>query len=124
MKETTISMFEVQIKNFIESIRPANQEIRKQLDISYSWDNQSAIFLKFDRYGTTRLNCSKLTLQNYAISNRVNFGNYTGYVLLENGRHMNLILKAIIYKIYLQLLKMMNWDASLDKFTFLMLNTT
>lgn len=45
MSQTTpiISMFEIQIKNFIESKRPKDLEIRKQLDFGYSWDNKSAI---------------------------------------------------------------------------------
>lgn len=42
-----ISMVEVQLKNFIESIRPSDEEIRKRLDLGYSWDGQSAVLSEF-----------------------------------------------------------------------------
>ncbi len=42
MENTTISMFEIQLKHFIEALRPADKEIRKMLDFGFSWDGKSA----------------------------------------------------------------------------------
>jgi len=46
MENTTISMVELQFKNFIEEIRPEDEEIRKQVDLGYSWDGQIAILFE------------------------------------------------------------------------------
>lgn len=36
-------MFELQLKNFIEEIRSDDDEIRKQVDLGYSWDGHNAV---------------------------------------------------------------------------------
>ncbi len=41
-EEPPISMIEIQLKSFIESLRPEEEEILKQLDFGYSWDGQYA----------------------------------------------------------------------------------
>lgn len=46
MENTIISMYELQIKGFIESRRPADEEIRKQVDLGYSFDGQTAILFE------------------------------------------------------------------------------
>lgn len=40
MKNTTIDINELTIKQFIESLRPENEEIRKKLDFGYSYDGK------------------------------------------------------------------------------------
>jgi len=40
MKNTTIDINELTIKKFVESLRPQDIEIRKQLDIGYSYDGK------------------------------------------------------------------------------------
>jgi hypothetical protein len=40
MKNTTIDINELTIKKFVESLRPEDKEIRKQLDIGYSYDGK------------------------------------------------------------------------------------
>jgi hypothetical protein len=46
MENTTISMVELQFKNFIEEIRPDDEEIRKEVDLGYSWDGQNAVLFE------------------------------------------------------------------------------
>src|SRR5690606_27224439 len=46
MENTTLSMHEVLLKNFIEDIRPEDEEIRKEVDLGYSWDGQCAILFE------------------------------------------------------------------------------
>ncbi|MEC3881020.1 DUF3024 domain-containing protein [Parapedobacter sp. 10938] len=46
MQKPPISMIEVQLRSFIESLRPTDEEIRKQLDFGYSWDGQSALLFE------------------------------------------------------------------------------
>ena len=41
-----IDLIEIQIKNFVEEIRPQEVEIRKQLDFGYSWDKKNALFFE------------------------------------------------------------------------------
>jgi hypothetical protein len=36
-KKEPISMVDVQLKSFIDSKRPKDKEVRKQLDLGYSW---------------------------------------------------------------------------------------
>ena len=36
----TIDFNEALVKNFVESIRPQDEEIRKQLDLGYSYDKK------------------------------------------------------------------------------------
>ena len=43
MKNTTIDINESTIKNYVESLRPENLEIRSQLDFGYSYDGKFAI---------------------------------------------------------------------------------
>ncbi|WP_262245444.1 DUF3024 domain-containing protein [Parapedobacter soli] len=38
-----ISMVEVRLRGFIESLRPADEETRKKLDFGCSWDGQTAL---------------------------------------------------------------------------------
>lgn len=38
-----MTMVEIQISSCVEAMRPADPEVRKQLDIGYSWDGQAAI---------------------------------------------------------------------------------
>jgi len=72
-EKTTININETTIKNYVATIRPEDLEIRKQLDIGYSfinqiieifeirpeWDNSSKIehipFVKIRFYKTTQL---------------------------------------------------------------------
>lgn len=44
--ENTISMYEVQVRAFIDSLRPSDQEVRKKLDFGYLWDGQSVILFE------------------------------------------------------------------------------
>lgn len=37
-----IHITEVYLKNFVEKIRPEDEEIRKQLDVGYTWDGKIA----------------------------------------------------------------------------------
>lgn len=46
MEKQPISMIEVQLRNFVEPLRPADEEMRKQLDFGYSWDGQSALLFE------------------------------------------------------------------------------
>jgi hypothetical protein len=46
IEKPLISMVEVQIRIFIESLRPADEEIRKQLDFGYSWDGQTVLLFE------------------------------------------------------------------------------
>ncbi|MFD1771581.1 DUF3024 domain-containing protein [Sphingobacterium suaedae] len=46
MEKPPISMIEVQLRSFIESLRPADEETRKQLDFGYFWDGQIALLFK------------------------------------------------------------------------------
>lgn len=46
MSKPLISMVEVQLTSFIEAKRPADPEIRKQLDYGYSWDEQTALLFE------------------------------------------------------------------------------
>ncbi|SMD00383.1 DUF3024 domain-containing protein [Pedobacter nyackensis] len=39
-------MAEVQLSSFIESLRPSDEDVRKQLDYGYSWDGQAAILFE------------------------------------------------------------------------------
>ncbi|QNL52663.1 DUF3024 domain-containing protein [Olivibacter sp. SDN3] len=39
-------MIEVQLRSFVESLRPSDEEIRKQLDVGYSWDRQTALLFE------------------------------------------------------------------------------
>ena len=43
MKNLAIDINESTIKNYVESLRPENQEIRKQLDFGYCYDGKVAI---------------------------------------------------------------------------------
>ncbi len=40
MKNTTIDINEMTVKQFIESLRPEDEKIREQLDFGYSYDGQ------------------------------------------------------------------------------------
>lgn len=46
MAEKTISMHEVQLKSFINSLRPADEELRKKIDFGYSWDGQTVLLFE------------------------------------------------------------------------------
>ncbi|SEL96434.1 Protein of unknown function [bacterium A37T11] len=46
IEKPLISMVEVQLSSFIETLRPADEEIRKQLDVGYSWDGQTALLFE------------------------------------------------------------------------------
>ena len=39
-------MIEDQLRNFIESLQPADEEVCKKLDFSYSWDGQIALLFE------------------------------------------------------------------------------
>lgn len=39
-------MVEVQIRSFVESLRPTDEETRTQLDFGYSWDDQTALLFE------------------------------------------------------------------------------
>ena len=43
MKNTAIDINESTIKKYVESLRPKDKEIRKQLDFGYSYDGKVAI---------------------------------------------------------------------------------
>ena len=43
MKKTTIDINESTIKNYVESMRPENTEIRAQLDFGYSYEGKVVI---------------------------------------------------------------------------------
>ncbi|GGE13004.1 DUF3024 domain-containing protein [Sphingobacterium cellulitidis] len=45
-KKEPISIVEVQLKNFINSKRPKDEEVRKQLDFGYSWDEQTVLLFE------------------------------------------------------------------------------
>lgn len=44
MEKITIDINESTIKKFVESLRPEDPEIRKELDVGYSYDGKVAIF--------------------------------------------------------------------------------
>ncbi len=46
MEKPLISMVEVQLRSFIESLRPTDEETRKKLDFGYSWDGQIALLFE------------------------------------------------------------------------------
>ncbi len=46
MEKPLISMIEVQLRSFIESLRPSDEAIRKQLDVGYSWDGQTTLLFE------------------------------------------------------------------------------
>jgi len=39
-------MVEVQLKSFVDSKRPKDEEVRKQFDLGYSWDGQTALLFE------------------------------------------------------------------------------
>ena len=39
-------MVEVQLRSFVDSKRPKDEEVRKQLDFGYSWDGQTALLFE------------------------------------------------------------------------------
>lgn len=39
-------MIDVQLKSFVENMRPKDEEVRKQLDVGYSWDGQSVVLFE------------------------------------------------------------------------------
>lgn len=41
-----LSMTEVKLKSFIDSLRPKEEEVRKKLDVGYSWDGQTALLFE------------------------------------------------------------------------------
>lgn len=41
--EKNINIQEQYLKTFVETLRPQDPEIRKQVDIGYSWENNTAI---------------------------------------------------------------------------------
>lgn len=45
-KREPISMIEVQLKIFVDSKRPKDKVVRKQLDFGYSWDGQTALMFE------------------------------------------------------------------------------
>lgn len=45
-KKEHISMIEIQLKSFVDSKRPKDVEVRKQLDFGYSWDGQTALLFE------------------------------------------------------------------------------
>ena len=50
-KKEPISMVEVQLKSFVDSKRPKDEEMRKRLDFGYSWDGKLLYCLRSDRNG-------------------------------------------------------------------------
>lgn len=46
MKDSVIDINESIIKDFVESLRPKEEHIRKQLDIGYSYDGKTVIFFE------------------------------------------------------------------------------
>jgi hypothetical protein len=46
MKNTTIDINESTIKKYVESLRPENLEVRKQVDIGYSYDGKVVILFE------------------------------------------------------------------------------
>lgn len=48
MKNTTIDINELTIKKFVESLRPKDEEIRKQLDFGYSYDRKVVILYQIE----------------------------------------------------------------------------
>ena len=46
MTNSTIDINESTIKKYVESLRPENIEIRKQVDIGYSYDGKTVILFK------------------------------------------------------------------------------
>lgn len=45
-KKESISMIEIQLKSFVDSKRPKDVEVLKQLDFGYSWDGQTALLFE------------------------------------------------------------------------------
>jgi len=45
-KKEPISMVEVQLKSFVDSKRPKDEEMRKRLDFGYSWDGQTVVLFE------------------------------------------------------------------------------
>ncbi len=45
-KKEHISIIEIQLKSFVDSKRPKDVEVRKQLDFGYSWDGQTALLFE------------------------------------------------------------------------------
>src|SRR3546814_12505377 len=46
IEKPLISMVEVQLRSCIETLRPADEEVRKKLDFGYSWDGQTALLFE------------------------------------------------------------------------------
>ena len=46
VKNTTIDINELTIKKFVESLRPKDSEIKKQLDIGYSYDGKVIVLFE------------------------------------------------------------------------------
>lgn len=46
MSDKTLAIHEAIVKNYIESIRPKDPEIRKKVDIGYSYDGKSFILFE------------------------------------------------------------------------------
>lgn len=46
MEQKNINIQEQYLKTFVETLRPQDPEIRKQVDIGYSWENNTAILFE------------------------------------------------------------------------------
>lgn len=46
MEKPLISMIEVQLRSFVDTLRPADDAVRKKLDFGYSWNRQIAILFE------------------------------------------------------------------------------
>lgn len=46
IEKPPISMIGVQLRSFVETLRSSDEEIRKQLDVGYSWDGQTALLFE------------------------------------------------------------------------------
>lgn len=45
-KKEPLSMVDIQLKSFVDSKQPKDEEVRKKLDFGYSWDGQTALLFE------------------------------------------------------------------------------
>lgn len=104
MTKETIDINEITIKKFVESIRPEDPEIRKQIDIGYTFDGSVAILSeirprwndssKIESYGFAKIRFYKSRKEWTLFWMRAN-GNWELYEPFPKSTHLDEIIAVI-----------------------------
>lgn len=93
MKNTTIDINESTVKNYVESLRPEDLEIRTKLDFGYSYDKKVVIIYKIRPVWNNPKKLRILSMSKSDFINQNKSGFYTGSEQVENGKFI-LLLKV------------------------------